>query len=86
MIDFFKMGAADFWAEGEMLSSEDFAVIWHPVYYAGLTDAYCCADDYWEYCEGFAAAWEEHDLQIERAEKPRKSQGFGCVSREYIPL
>jgi hypothetical protein len=80
MIDFFKMGKADFWAASAMLSLEDFEVIWHPAYYAGLTDAYSAELDYWEYCKGFALAWEEHDAEIDSVEKPWLFEGFGRLA------
>jgi len=31
-------------------------------------------------------AWEEHDREIDRGEKPHLFEGFGAVSREYIAL
>lgn len=41
--------------------------------------------DFWyEYEDGFLTAWEEHDNQILRDEKPWLFTGFGCVSREIV--
>ncbi len=86
MIDFFKMGAADFWGATAMLSDADFSPIWHAVTAAGLA-SYGYQDlDYLDYVAGFEEAWTEHDLQIDRVERPWRFEGFGCESRSYEPL
>jgi hypothetical protein len=97
MTNFFELGQAHFWADATKLSIVGFYETFHenaaPSVKSDLW-AEWASDfefDYTEYEAGFASAWEEHDLQLDRVEKPWLfydpcSWHGRAVSREIIWL
>lgn len=74
MTDFFKLGQNHFWADATMLSLVGFYEAFHETTdFEGLLLEEWASDfefDYSEYEAGFLSAWAEHDLQVDRVEKP----------------
>ena len=95
MTNFFELGQAHFWADATKMSIVAFYEAFHETTgFEGSIIEEWAQDfefDYTEYEAGFASAWEEHDLQLDRVEKPRLfydpcSWHGRAVSREYIWL
>ena len=95
MTDFFELGQKHFWADATILSIVGFFEAFHESTHFEEEDVELFASDfefdYSEYEAGFNSAWAEHDLQVDRVEKPWLfydpcSWHGRAVSREIIWL
>jgi hypothetical protein len=95
MTNFFELGQAHFWADATKMSIVAFYEAFHETTdFEGSIIEEWAQDfefDYTEYEAGFASAWEKHDLQVDRVEKPWLlydpcSWHVRAVSREIIWL